>query len=92
MSRVGKLPVKVPETVEVRLNNRQLTRGSDYNVDFVGNVTFVGNVAQEGAHLLGAAAVDEDQLRVVRPEDLRHLLRRDQADVLARPGEREGTL
>ncbi|MBN62269.1 MAG: cell surface protein SprA [Gemmatimonadetes bacterium] len=38
-----------PETVEVRLNNRQLTRGSDYNVDFVGNVTFVGNVAQEVA-------------------------------------------
>ena len=37
------------ETVEVRLNGRGLTRGSDYNVDFVGNVTFVGNVAQEVA-------------------------------------------
>lgn len=37
------------ETVEVRLNGRGLTRGTDYNVDFVGNVTFVGNVAQEVA-------------------------------------------
>jgi len=37
------------ETVEVRLNGRGLTRGTDYNVDFIGNVTFVGNVAQEVA-------------------------------------------
>ena len=35
------------ETVEVRLNGRSLNRGTDYNVDFIGNVTFVGNVAQE---------------------------------------------
>jgi hypothetical protein len=35
------------ETVEVRLNGRSLSRGTDYNVDFIGNVTFVGNVAQE---------------------------------------------
>ncbi|MFT5086789.1 MAG: cell surface protein SprA [Planctomycetota bacterium] len=35
------------ETVEVRLNGRGLTRGTDYNVDFIGNVTFVGNIAQE---------------------------------------------
>ena len=38
-----------PETVEVRLNGRGLTRGTDYNVDFIGNVTFVGNVSQEVA-------------------------------------------
>ncbi len=38
-----------PETVEVRLNGRGLARGTDYNVDFIGNVTFVGNVAQEVA-------------------------------------------
>ncbi len=38
-----------PETVEVRLNGRGLTRGTEYNVDFIGNVTFVGNVAQEVA-------------------------------------------
>ncbi len=38
-----------PESVEVRLNGRNLTRGSDYNVDFIGQVTFVGNVAQEVA-------------------------------------------
>ena len=37
------------ETVEVRLNGKQLQRGSDYNVDYVGNVTFMGNVAQEVA-------------------------------------------
>ena len=36
-----------PETVEVQLNGRGLTRGTDYNVDFIGNVTFVGNVSQE---------------------------------------------
>jgi hypothetical protein len=37
------------ETVEVRLNSQQLTRGTDYNVDFVGNVTFLGNYAQQVA-------------------------------------------
>jgi len=35
------------ETVEVRLNGRPLERGTHYNVDFVGNVTFIGTVAQE---------------------------------------------
>ena len=38
-----------PETVEVQLNGRPLTRDTDYRVDFTGSVTFVGSVAQEVA-------------------------------------------
>ncbi len=35
------------ETVEVRVNGKQLQRGTDFNVDYVGNVSFLGQVAQE---------------------------------------------
>ena len=38
-----------PETVEVQLNGRPLTRDTEYRVDFTGSVTFVGSVAQEVA-------------------------------------------
>ena len=38
-----------PETVEVQLNGRPLTRDTDYRVDFTGSVTFLGSVAQEVA-------------------------------------------
>ncbi|MFA6108528.1 MAG: cell surface protein SprA [Candidatus Latescibacterota bacterium] len=35
------------ETVEARVNGKQLQRGTDFNVDYVGNVSFLGAVAQE---------------------------------------------
>ncbi len=38
-----------PETVEVQLNGRSLTRDTDYRVDYTGGVTFIGSVAQEVA-------------------------------------------
>ena len=38
-----------PETVEVQLNGRPLTRDTDYRVDYTGSVTFIGSVAQEVA-------------------------------------------
>ena len=38
-----------PQTVEVQLNGRPLTRDTDYRVDYTGSVTFIGSVAQEVA-------------------------------------------